>query len=257
MTLVSAEAVGESPRPTQMGGPRVLGSNMAHTRAQFDMLSRMRSASQLRSVCRWLSVLALVVAPGCSERVLTVPGWDASSAPVDSDQGDDTPDGSKPDASPDQSLFWASGIVEDIPFDELHGWRLCYQDHYYDDGERVRDILDECDGERLLIACGDRDRDELKLAAMAARSDVLYDCDDDEDCFHEANGVGWYFSSWWSWGFLPPDRRVERNSCDTEDRDGDRRLCWHTDSGRMSDGYRCGDQDDDYDDYDRYVFSAD
>lgn len=191
---------------------------------------------------------------GCDDRVLEI-GGEPSSVNPSPDVG--ASDDDSPDLESSESVFWSEGIVEDIDLDALFGWRLCYRGRYRDDGDDVDDILDECDGESLLLGCGRSGSPALELAAMADRDDVLYDCGDDEDCFHEANEVGWYYSDHWSWGFLPPDREVERNSCDTEERDGHLRMCWHTESGELTEGYRCGNADDQAHGYDRYVFSLD
>jgi hypothetical protein len=60
---------------------------------------------------------------------------------------------------------------------------------------------------------------------------------------HEANSVGWYFNDSYSWGFAPSGAVVSRSSCDTETTDPGLRLCWHTFSQALDQGYRCGDND--------------
>jgi hypothetical protein len=96
---------------------------------------------------------------------------------------------------------------------------------------------------------------------MGLRSDVLFNCSNIVNCTNVGNGVGWYYSSDYSWGFAPGTDSVYRSACDTgtslpEEKqifiynhcildistqgtiDPDYRLCWHT--GPTSGGYRCG-----------------
>jgi hypothetical protein len=80
----------------------------------------------------------------------------------------------------------------------------------------------------------------LALAAMGARADVLVDCGEDQICAHQANGVGWYHSRDQSWGFAPAGATVFRNTCDYGGDSPHLRMCWHTTTGRITTGYRCG-----------------
>ncbi len=41
-----------------------------------------------------------------------------------------------------------------------------------------------------------------------------------------------------SWGYVTAGQPVTRNACDLQF--GADRLCWHTDSGNIKFGYRCG-----------------
>ncbi len=78
----------------------------------------------------------------------------------------------------------------------------------------------------------------LSVAAMGLRADVLYNCSTSVSCTDVANGVGWYFSYGYSWGFVNGTDSVLRNSCDEGTTNPAYRLCWHTD--QISGGYRCG-----------------
>ena len=82
---------------------------------------------------------------------------------------------------------------------------------------------------------------------MGARADVLWECGQTNSCVHQHNGVGWYHSDDYSWGFAPGGEEVDRQSCDW-DGNGPQtfpelRMCWHTDNGNITTGYRCGDND--------------
>ena len=65
---------------------------------------------------------------------------------------------------------------------------------------------------------------------------------------HDANGVGWYYSGSFSWGFAPQGASIVRNECDIVGSSLDnyagpqkeQRLCWHTLGGAVNPGWRCG-----------------
>jgi hypothetical protein len=90
----------------------------------------------------------------------------------------------------------------------------------------------------LLIGCGPVGNITLTVAAMGLRADVLFNCSTSATCTHVANGVGWYYSAVYSWGFVNYNDTVSRNTCDTGSADPAYRLCWHT--GQGVGGYRCG-----------------
>lgn len=75
------------------------------------------------------------------------------------------------------------------------------------------------------------------IGAMGLRADVLYDCGNDVSCTHNANGVEWYYSTNYSWGFVTGGASVDRQSCDKATGTTELRLCWQTDGKR---GGRCG-----------------
>jgi len=134
-----------------------------------------------------------------------------------------------------------AGIQQGLPADELTGWEPCFAGRYGENQPPVAQVLQACPGEELLLACRPAGDPTLTLAAMGARADVLHDCGEEPDCVHDANGVGWYFSDGHSWGFAPPGLPVRRTSCDTQNEQGELRMCWHTRGGALDSGYRCGD----------------
>ncbi|MBM4320855.1 MAG: hypothetical protein FJ125_13100, partial [Deltaproteobacteria bacterium] len=107
-----------------------------------------------------------------------------------------------------------AGIQRALPDVELSGWHRCWAGPYSGTGENIAQILQRCTGERLMLGCRKAGARLLTLAALAERDDVLFDCGQQPGCAHEANGVAWYFSSNWSWGFAPAGLDVQRSTCD-------------------------------------------
>ncbi len=132
------------------------------------------------------------------------------------------------------------GVKQNVPINSLGGWTQCFIDNYADNASNINTLLQKCNGSNLLIGCRPNGAANLTLAAEAARADVLFDCGTNQTCTHVANGVGWYFSSNYSWGFVSGNDPVSRNSCDTQNINPDLRMCWHTGGGNMNSGYRCG-----------------
>jgi hypothetical protein len=79
----------------------------------------------------------------------------------------------------------------------------------------------------------------LNVAAMGLRADVFYNCSTNQNCTNIANGVGWYFSDNWSWGFVNNNDAVTRTQCDVGSINSNYRLCWHTLPSNYG-GFRCG-----------------
>jgi hypothetical protein len=88
-----------------------------------------------------------------------------------------------------------------------------------------------------MLGCRPTGNSLLTVAAMGLRADVLYNCGTIQSCTHVANGVGWYYSDSYSWGFVNNTDSVLRHSCDTFPTNPTSRLCWHT---QTFGGYRCG-----------------
>jgi hypothetical protein len=114
----------------------------------------------------------------------------------------------------------------------------------------------QCTGSKLLIGCKPTGSNTFTLLAMGDRDDVIFDVGQDEYATHVANGVGWYYSNEWSWGFVLNDDPVQRWSCDVEQINSQYRMCWHTGGDALNEGYRCGDQYP-WVDYDRVIMHAD
>ena len=95
-------------------------------------------------------------------------------------------------------------------------WPLCYNGTYADTANSaiVSTILSSRNQPKLLLGCRPINNINLTIAAMGSRSDVLYNCGNIRNCTNIANGVGWYFSTSYSWGFVEGNDRVTQSSCD-------------------------------------------
>ena len=82
----------------------------------------------------------------------------------------------------------------------------------------------------------------LVLAAWAPASDVTFMTagQGNPADVHLANGVGWYYNTQWSWGFVQGGDVPQNNSCDVANGNSQFRMCWHASGGNLSGGYRCG-----------------
>ncbi|MCB9550359.1 MAG: hypothetical protein H6705_00295 [Myxococcales bacterium] len=162
----------------------------------------------------------------------------------------------------DGGVRLVEGVQNDVAIADLEriGFRECFRGRY-DGGEPIRPILDGCPGEVLLLGCREIGSEPLRVAAMALREDVIFDTGQGQNAVHEANGVAWYFSDNYSWGFAPGGARVSRNSCDTEDSapgtpTAEQRICWHTGGGNLDGGWRCGANTGAWNQTERFVFVA-
>ncbi|UJR10947.1 hypothetical protein I4U23_015132 [Adineta vaga] len=137
-------------------------------------------------------------------------------------------------------LLSLSGVQLNLNPNSLpNGWSLCYNATYSSSMTSldISTILSSCNQAKLLLGCREVNNETLAVAAMGNRADVLYDCNTTSSCTHVANGVGWYFSDSYSWGFVNGSDTVSRSSCDTQNTNAEYRLCWHT---KANGGYRCG-----------------
>jgi hypothetical protein len=160
-------------------------------------------------------------------------------------------------------FYWASGVQQNVPLTHLVGWTLCHSGAYDETAPSLTTILQHCDKSKLLLACRGSGAPTLSLVAMAPRHDVLFDCGSTATCTKQSNGVGWYYSTDYSWGFAPGGLAVNRNTCDGNDVTApelfpELRMCWRTSGGSLDNGFRCGDNELDFAWYwERLVYEAD
>jgi hypothetical protein len=156
-------------------------------------------------------------------------------------------------------LYWVSGVQQSVPAATLTGWTPCYSDLYNNFDTPMQQILAQCDKSKLLLACRPVGSPTFTTLAMAPRADVLFDCGFQESCTNVANGVGWYYSDNYSWGYAPGGETVSRTSCDIEATGNGDRLCWHSGGGNINGGWRCGASTNLNDDpsWERVVYEAD
>lgn len=119
------------------------------------------------------------------------------------------------------------------------GWTQCHSSAYaiHLDTPRLNSTLNACNKAKLLLACRPMNTTNFTVAAAGFRSDVLFNCGNAPSWTNIANGVGWYYSNSWSWGFVNASETVVRSSCDLTTSSATR-LCWLT--GQSIGGYRCG-----------------
>ncbi len=149
-------------------------------------------------------------------------------------------------ANDSDCLYWASGVQQNVDPATLAGWSLCFTGTYDQNFPTLPSILAQCDKAKLLMACRPVGAPTYTLVAMAPRLDVLFDCGQQQNCTKQSNGVGWYYSNSWSWGFAPGGQSVNRFSCDYNDGSQlfpELRMCWHTGNDSINSGYRCGSND--------------
>lgn len=109
-----------------------------------------------------------------------------------------------PGCSNHKDCLWrTSGVQQNVAPSRLTGWSECYTDTYDVPLEtKVQAIVQpQCLEGKLMLACHQKGQPNWQLAAMGLRADVLFDCGSDALCTHVANGVGWYYSPTFSWGF--------------------------------------------------------
>ena len=155
------------------------------------------------------------------------------------------------------------GVINGMELAEVErlGFRECFRGRF-DGGEAIDGVLDGCQGAVMMLGCREVGDDALRVAAMGLREDVIFETGDGANAVHEANGVAWYFSGEWSWGFGPAGAGVNRNSCDIVDAGpglptAEQRMCWHTGGGALNFGWRCGGNTGAGGQTERFVFVAD
>lgn len=146
-----------------------------------------------------------------------------------------------------QAALLPSGVHNDVALATVTGqWGFtpCYSASYGSYGPTVASVLNGCQGDYLMLAARRTGSTVFEVLAAAERADVIFNTGA-SNTTHNANGVAWYFSDNWSWGFASAGDLVNRDSCDTNgsswsgtpERD---RLCWHTGGGQMNGGWRAG-----------------
>ena len=137
------------------------------------------------------------------------------------------------------------------------GWSQCFVGTYGTPiGNSSALPLAGCDTSGdLMLAARLTGSDTLLLLAQAPTADVLFDVGNGNTT-HNANGVEWYYSENYSWGFAQGGDTVARNQCDTNGGNGQFRLCWHTIAGVG--GWRAGTATNlnDSQAYERLIFSS-
>jgi hypothetical protein len=161
------------------------------------------------------------------------------------------------------ALLTFSGVAQNVPASSLVGWTQCFVETYGQSSTSLASLQKACAGSLLMMGCRLKGDSNLQVVAYAPRDDVMFDTGNDNTP-HLANGVAWYYSGTYSWGFAPEGATIDRSSCDIEGSslkpgvDGGQRICWHTAAGNLSGGWRCGAKDGLNSDtaYERLLFTA-
>ena len=119
------------------------------------------------------------------------------------------------------------------------GWTVCHQSGYEVNSGSMATILAGCSEENIMLACRPVGDANFTVLAAAPRADVFFDTGS-SNTPHDANGVGWYFSDSYSFGFAAQGEPLSRSSCDTAGTLPDQRMCVHTSGGQINTGWRCG-----------------
>lgn len=137
--------------------------------------------------------------------------------------------------------YYPYGPQTNVPLQAVtgSGWSLCFSQSY-GSSQSLSTIKSRCYKSKLMMACrASAGSGTIKLLAWAPREDVLHNTGE-SDTPHNANGVGWYYGTDESWGFAKQGDPISRNTCDTQQSNKEKRLCWHTTSNSLKSGYRCG-----------------
>ena len=143
------------------------------------------------------------------------------------------------DGSDDLCVYMFSGILTNVDMKELIGWEECFVDLFRDTSD-LSSVWATCTMSNILVGCRQVGSSTMVTAANAPFDDVFTDTGT-SNVTHDANGVGWYYSSSYSMGYAAVGDSLSRNSCDTASGTyPTQRLCFHTSSSRLTGGYRCG-----------------
>jgi hypothetical protein len=139
----------------------------------------------------------------------------------------------------------ATGVSLNVGTCQLQaaGWSQCYDSWYGQGGlDLIANIKAACSGSNMLMACYSKaNPGVMRLAAWAPTADVIYPVAGTSTAHHDANGVSWYFTETYSWGFYHLGDTVSRGSCDTASGSfPGQRMCNHASAGKLNFGYRCG-----------------
>lgn len=142
-------------------------------------------------------------------------------------------------ASAAQASIVPFGVQNDVAaatVTNTWGFTQCFSATYGASGLTTAGMLSNCQGDYLMMGARRTGSNVFEVLAAANYADVIFNTGI-SNITHKANGVGWYFSSSWSWGFASATDTVVRNSCDISGAQERDRLCWHTGG---SGGWRAG-----------------
>ncbi len=134
------------------------------------------------------------------------------------------------------------GIITDIPDDRIEDWCQCHVSRFAQGSVPLDDIRSVCNGDVVMMGCRPAGAPNWSVLAMGPTREVFTNTGDNNNRTREVNGAQWYYSRNQSMGFAPLGVPVRRASCDTDNTQGEKKLCWHTERGNLMAGWRCGEQ---------------
>ena len=139
------------------------------------------------------------------------------------------------------STYMPVGVQTNVALSTVTGggWTQCYSSTYGTTiGSDNSIALAGCSASgNLMLAARETGSNTILLLAQAPYADVIFNVGNGNTT-HNANGVEWYYSPNFSWGFAQGGDSVSRGQCDTNGTNADKRLCWHTLS--FTGGWRAG-----------------
>ncbi|MFN3201073.1 MAG: scavenger receptor cysteine-rich domain-containing protein [Bradymonadia bacterium] len=180
----------------------------------------------------------------CAEGLCTVLGEGECRDFNDCNAGQTCEEGLCVDPPPADRAVLTPGVQQNLTeaATTAMGWEVCYSSLFNSNGDDLAQIQADCDADQLMMACRPVGADTFTLAAEGLFEEVFLDVGNGADATNEHNGVAWYYSPEFSWGFAPGGAPVRRSSCDVERNDQpELRMCIHTGNGTVRSGYRCGD----------------
>ena len=141
---------------------------------------------------------------------------------------------------PELDITNFEGPVTDIPDDRIEGWCQCHTSRYAESNIDLRDIRGVWNGDFTMLGCRPAGGPRWSVLAMAETAQVFRNTGEDNNRTNNSNGSGWYYSINQSMGFAPLGIPIRRASCDTDNTQAERKLCWHTENQRLMAGWRCG-----------------
>ncbi|MCB9547804.1 MAG: hypothetical protein H6706_18435 [Myxococcales bacterium] len=142
-------------------------------------------------------------------------------------------------AEPAANALVFAGVRNNVPEAEVTGWRECHRSFYGQAGISMAQILQSCNAPQIMYGCKANNANAWQVLAQGSRAAVFREIGRVNNPVID-NQVAWYFSVDWSLGFAPAGQAISRNSCDTQNGLGDKRICWHSRGGSMNGGWRCG-----------------
>lgn len=146
-------------------------------------------------------------------------------------------------------LHWArailpSGVLTNLPVADVDtdGFTECWRTYYGNLSESYDNVFySACTDSILMLACRPVGSSTLTVAAWVKRSELMNcQCGTDPASTCLLNGASWYNSDVYSVGYAMGGDTVNRNSCDTNTDNPDKRLCWHTSGGNFDGGCALG-----------------